>query len=196
MCIGIILVLLLGIYLAFFVNPQTEDQERLNTAWVQFGEDVSNLAQVVENAPFNQDEQTAAEGYRHIARYLATFLAEFTDYRDPDYPQFARLPNMVARIGWDNPDNLYLSFPVRGDHTYQLRGNLTNFDFVTINVYSGMLGHTPILDIRTISSLVSDDLDVDENGDFLLTLSANPVDGNWLELAPGRLHGHRSTCRR
>ncbi len=183
-CIGVILVLLLGIYLAFFVNPQNEDQERLNTAWVQFGEDISNLAQVVENAPFNQDEQTAAEGYRHIARYLATFLAEFTDYRDPEYPQFARLPNMVARIGWDNPDNLYLSFPVRGDHTYQLRGNLSNFDFVTINVYSGMLGHTPVLDIRTIASLVSDDLDTDKNGDFLLTLRANPVDGNWLELTP------------
>ena len=182
--VALVLLAVIGGYFAFFFNPQSETQEELNTAWVQFGEDVSALASVVENAPFNQDEQTAAEGYRHISRYLATFLAEFSDYRDPDYPQFARLPNMVARIGWDNPDNLYLSFPVRGDHVYQLRGNLSHFDFVTINVYSGMLGHTPLLDIRTISSFASDDLEADTNGDFFMTLSAEPTDGNWLKLEP------------
>ena len=180
--LAVVTLLVLGAYLAFFFNPQSESQEELNSAWTQFGEDVASLSTVVENAPFNQDEQTAAEGYRHISRYLATFLAEYTDYRDPDYPQFARLPNMIARIGWDNPDNLYLSFPVRGDHVYQLRGDLSHFDLVTINVYSGMLGHTPLLDIRTISSLVSDDLETNESGTFLLTLSADPADGNWLKL--------------
>lgn len=176
--------LVLGGYFAFFFNPQSESQEELNSAWAQFGDDVASLTSVIENAPFNQDAQTAAEGYRHLSRYLATFLAEYTDYRDPDYPQFARLPNMVARIGWDNPDNLYLSFPVRGDHVYQLRGDLSHFDLVTINVYSGMLGHTPILDIRTISSVVSDDLETHDNGNFVLTLSAEPTDGNWLKLDP------------
>ena len=182
--LAVVCLLVVGAYFAFFFNPQSDSQEELNTAWRQFGEDVALLSKVVENAPFNQDEQTAADGYRHIARYLATFLAENTDYRDPDYPQFARLPNMVARIGWDNPDNLYLSFPVRGDHVYQLHGDLSQFDLVTINVYSGMLGHTPILDIRTISSVASDDLEADENGNFRLTLSAEPADGNWLKLEP------------
>ena len=178
----VILLVVIAMYFALFINPQSEIQEELNTAWMEFGEDISALASVVENAPFNQDEQTAAAGYRHISRYLATFLAEHMDYRDPNYPQFSRLPNMVARIGWDNPDNLYLSFPVRGDHTYRLHGDLSNFDLVTFNVYSGMLGHTPILDIRTISSLISDDLEVDEDGNFLLTLSAEPTEGNWLKL--------------
>ena len=182
--LAVVFLVAIGAYYAFFFNPQSGAQEELNAAWRQFGEDVASLAKVVENAPFNQDEQTAAEGYRHISRYLATFLAEYTDYRDPEYPQFARLPNMVARIGWDNPDNLYLSFPVRGDHVYQLHGDLSHFDLVTINVYSGMLGHTPILDIRTISSVVSDDLETNENGHFLLTLSAEPAKGNWLKLEP------------
>ena len=182
--IVVILLLLLGAYFAFFFNPQSEAQDELNAAWIRFGEDVAALTKVVENAPFNQDAKTAAAGYRHLSRYLATFLAEFTDYRDPNYPQFARLPNMVARIGWDNPDNLYLSFPVRGDHTYQLRGDISNFDLVTVNVYSGMLGHTSILDIRTISSLVSDDLATDDAGNFLLTLGPEAQEGNWLRLEP------------
>ena len=173
-----------GIYVAFFFNPQTREQEEVNAAWVQFGEDIAALGALVRSAPFNRDEQTAAEGYRHLARYLATFLAYHTDLADPDYPQFMRFPNAVARVGWDNPDNPYLSFPVRGDHVYRLRGNVESFDLVTINVYSGLLGHTPIADIRNVSGLVSDDLLVDENGDFVLTLSAEPADGNWLALEP------------
>ena len=73
---------------------------------------------------------------------------------------------------------------MRGDHVYRLRGNVTNFDLVTINVYSGMLGHTPVPDIRTISSVASDDLDIDGHGGFVLTLGAEPADGNWLKLEP------------
>ena len=174
----------LALYFAFFYNPQTIKQEAVNAAWARFAEDVAELGETVENAPFNRDEQTAAAGYRHIARFLATFLADFTDHRDPDYPQFIRLPNSVARIGWDNPDNPYLAFAVRGDHAYRLRGNTSSFDLVTINVYSGMLGHTPVSDIRTVSSIASDDLHTDENGDFVLTLSAEPAEGDWLQLAP------------
>ena len=174
----------LALYFLFFFNPQSEEQEAMNAAWSRFAEDVAELGETVENAPFNRDEQTAAAGYRHIARFLATFLAEFTDHRDPDYPQFIRLPNSVARIGWDNPDNPYLTFAVRGDHRYRLRGNTSSFDLVTINVYSGMLGHTPVSDIRTVSSIASDELDTDENGDFVLTLSAEPAEGDWLRLEP------------
>lgn len=182
--IAVIVVIALAVYLVFFFNPQTEEQDVINAAWAQFAEDVADLGETIENAPFNQDEQTAAAGYRHIARLLSTFLADFSDFRDPEYPRFSRFPNNVARIGWDNPDNLYLAFAVRGDHEYLLRGNVSNFDLITINVYSGMLGHTSILDIRTISSIISDQLEVDQNGDFQLTLSATPTEGNWLELAP------------
>ena len=184
--LGIILAVLLtiaaGVYVAFFYNPATPEQAALNAEWIGFGEDIAALHEVVQGAPFNQDEQTAAEGYRHLARFLATFLAFHTDLADPNYPQFMRFPNAVARIGWDNPDNPYLAFPVRGDHMYRLRGNVNSFDLVTINVYSGLLGHTPITDIRNVSGIASEDLNVDENGDFVLTLSAEPADGNWLAL--------------
>ena len=182
--LAVLLAIGAGLYVAFFHNPQSPEQEALNNVWAQFGEDIAALHEVVEGAPFNQNEQTAAEGYRHLARFLATFLAYHTDLADPDYPQFMRFPNAVARVGWDNPDNPYLSFPVRGDHAYRLRGNVNSFDLITINVYSGLLGHTPISDIRHVSGLVSDDLIVDESGDFVLTLSAEPAEGNWLALEP------------
>ena len=183
-CLAALTLVGLALYLVLFLNPQTAKQETMNAAWSRFAEEVAALGEVIQSAPFNRDEQTAAEGYRHMARFLATFLANHMDLADPDYPQFSRFPNLVARIGWDNPDNPYLSFPVRGDHTYRLRGNVENFDLVTINVYSGMLGHSPITDIRTVSSTASDDLDVDQHGDFVLTLAAEPADGDWLKLEP------------
>ena len=182
--LAVLLAIAAGLYVAFFFNPQTPEQEEINAAWLRFGEAIAALNEVVRGAPFNRDEQTAAEGYRHVARFLATFLAYHTDLSDPDYPQFMRFPNAVARIGWDNPDNPYLSFPVRGDHMYRLRGNVNAFDLVTINVYSGLLGHTPISEIRHVSGIATEDMIVDENGDFHLTLSAEPVEGNWLALEP------------
>ena len=183
-CLAALVAVALALYFAFFFNPQSEEQEAMNAAWGRFAEDVTELNAVIENAPFNRDEQTAAAGYRHIARFLSTFLADSMDYRNAEYPRFSRFPNTVARIGWDNPDNPYLAFPVRGDHTYRLRGNTRNFDLVTINVYSGMLGHTPVSDIRTVSSIASDDLASDKNGDFVLTLSATSAEGDWLKLEP------------
>jgi len=181
--LGIVAALLVGTYYSLFYNPQNAQQQQMNQVWSQFAQEIEALGELVEDAPFNRDERTAAEGYRHLARYLSSMIAKQTDHSNPSYPQFVRFPNSVARIGWDNPDNPYLSAPVRGDHSYRIRGNVANFDLVTFNVYSGMLGYTPMADMRTISSIASEDLEVDENGDFELILSAQKQPGNWLALA-------------
>lgn len=171
-------------YFTLFYNPQSAEQETMNAAWREFAAEIEALGELVEDAPFNTDEQTAAEGYRHLARFLSSMIATETDHNDPDYPQFVRFPNTVAQIGWNNPDNPYLSAHVRGDHEYLLRGNVSYFDFVTINLYSGMLGYTPLSEMRTIGGITSDDLETDEQGNFELRLSAEHQPGNWLELEP------------
>jgi len=171
-----------GVYFSLFYHPQTQEQAQMNEAWVTFASEIAALGELVEGAPFNNDQQTAAEGYRHMARYLSTMIAKFTDHNNPDYPLFVRFPNHVARIGWDNPDNPYLSSVVRGDHSYRIRGNIKNFDLVTFNVYSGMLGYTPIADMRTISGITSDELEVESDGSFELILSEQSQPGNWLKL--------------
>jgi hypothetical protein len=180
--LGLVVALVAGTYYMAFYNPQSAQQQQINQAWTEFAGEIEALGELVENAPFNTDERTAAEGYRHMARYLSSMIAKQTDHSNPDYPHFVRFPNSVARIGWDNPDNPYLSAPVRGDHSYRLRGNITNFDLITFNVYSGMLGYTPMDEMRTISSISSEDIEIDESGDFELVLSAEKHEGNWLPL--------------
>jgi len=172
------------VYRTFVYNPQSAEQETINDSWREFAREIGALGKLVEDAPFNRDEQTAAEGYRHLARFLSTMIATETDRNDPDYPRFSRFPNSVAQIGWNNPDNLYLSFMVRGDHDYVLRGNVAHFDLVTVNIYSGMLGYTPMKEMRTIGGVTSDDLKTDETGNFELRLSPDPQPGNWLRLEP------------
>lgn len=169
-------------YFSLFYNPQNAEQEAMNDAWTTFAQEIQALGELVENAPFNTDERTAAEGYRHMARFMSTMIAKFTDHNNPDYPLFTRFPNHVARIGWDNPDNPYLSAAVRGDHHYRIRGNISSFDLVTFNVYSGMLGYTPMADMRTVASITSEDLVVAEDGSFELILSPEPHEGNWMKL--------------
>ncbi|MBW2396307.1 MAG: hypothetical protein JRG95_18800 [Deltaproteobacteria bacterium] len=122
-------------------NAQTTEQESVNASWQEFAREIEALGDLGEDAPFNRDEQTAAEGYRHLARFLSTMIATETDRNHPEYPRFTRFPNSVAQIGWNDPDNPYPSFFVRGDHEYVLRGNLARFDLLTISVYSGMLGY-------------------------------------------------------
>ena len=67
-CLAALVAVALALHFAFFFNPQSEEQEAMNAAWGHFAEDVTELNAVIENAPFNRDEQTAAAGYRHIAR--------------------------------------------------------------------------------------------------------------------------------
>ncbi|MCP5071125.1 MAG: DUF1214 domain-containing protein [bacterium] len=182
--VGLLAAAAAAVYLSVFYNPQTAEQETLNASWKEFAREIEALGELVEDAPFNRDDQTAAEGYRHLARFLSTMIATETDRNHPDYPQFTRFPNSVAQIGWNNPDNPYLSFFVRGDHEYVLRGNIAHFDLLTITVYSGMLGYTPMKEMRTVSGITSDDIDADEAGDFELYVSSEPREGNWLELEP------------
>lgn len=174
--------LAVGVYFSLLHNPQDSDQQAMNEQWANFADEIKSLGSLVENAPFNTDERTAAEGYRHMARFLSSMIATQTDHRNADYPLFVRFPNQVARIGWDNPDNPYLYAAVRGDHSYRIRGNVSSFALVTFNVYSGMLGYTPLSEMRTIASISTEELEVAADGSFELILSAEPQAGNWLKL--------------
>ena len=155
-----------------------------DASWQAFAQEVAELGKLIEDAPVASDGRTRAEGYRSIARLLSTSLANFTDYNRAEYPNFFRFPNQVARIGWDNPDNVYYTAPLRGDHDYRIRGNLGTAKFSSFMVYSGIIGYTPITDMRMITGTNSQNINIEENGDFEVYLSAKPHDGNWLQLEP------------
>ena len=68
--LGAVAAILLVLYFTLFFNLQDEKQQALNAAWQQFSVEIGELGELVEEAPFNNDEQASAEGYRHMAAFL------------------------------------------------------------------------------------------------------------------------------
>ena len=134
--LAVLLAIAAGLYVALFFNPQTPEQGEINAAWVRFGEDVAALDEVVQGAPFNRDEQTAAEGYRHVARLLATFLAYHTDLADPTIRSSCASPTPWRASAGTTPTTP-ISPSCPGRPRVSAAGNVDAFDMVTINVYSG-----------------------------------------------------------
>lgn len=49
-----------------------------------------------------------------------------------DFPAFVRPSHETAKLGGDNPDNLYLSATIAGDRTYRLTGNVGSVAYLSI----------------------------------------------------------------
>ena len=163
-------------------RESTSEQQSLYAAWQSFGQGIAELGELIEKAPMNTNPRATAAGYRSMARFLSTIVANTTDYNDPDYPQLIRFPNAVARIGWDNPDNIYLSARLRGDHVYHITGNVGGARFISFNIYSGILGYDAIDDIRRIEGMSTADMEIADDGSFEVILSSEPHPGNWIKL--------------
>lgn len=91
-----------------------------------------------------------------------------------------------SRILYDNPDTIYRFMPVSASSTYVITGRFHDLSEdgmpadVTFSVLEGLAGTT-----STIMTL--DDLEINEDGTFVITVSTEPADGrkNHLQLTPG-----------
>lgn len=162
-------------------TPASADSQK---AWSDFTAGVSGLGGLVETSPMPRSEQAQAEGYRHLARMLSTYLTKELEGADPNFPRLSRGPGGSARIGWDNPDNIYISAPLRGDHTYRIRGNVGSVNFMSFNVYDGFVGKDGKGGVRSVGSINLDSLKTDADGNYELILSPEPHPGNWIKLTP------------
>ncbi|MDT5015046.1 MAG: hypothetical protein QOD39_1206 [Mycobacterium sp.] len=92
-----------------------------------------------------------------------------------------------SRILYDNPDTIYRFMGVNGASEYEIRGQFLNYGDenarpadTTFSVLEGLAG-------TTSSILTADDLEVDEDGKFVITVSTEPADErpNHLQLTSG-----------
>ncbi|MGV0791430.1 hypothetical protein [Mycolicibacterium sp. XJ1819] len=93
-----------------------------------------------------------------------------------------------SRILYDNPDTIYNFMGVNGASEYVIRGQFRNWSNeaarpsdTTFSVLEGVGGTTSTL------LTVDENFEVDEDGNFVITVSAEPADGraNHLQLTPG-----------
>lgn len=152
--------------------------------WTNFcnrlGEAVATLgAQGAPTSPLDQ-----AEGARYLSRIVRLGLEMYVEGGDPDFPSFVLPSHETAKLGGDNPDNLYLSATILGDRTYRLTGNIGSVHYLSI----GSKANRYAIDgtMASTGELQKEEFRADANGDFTVIASAEKPAGDfaWLPLAP------------
>ena len=70
---------------------------------------------------------------RRVARATAGVLdVAYLEAGDPDFPFFYQLSHATAKIGADNPDNIYWNASIRGTNDYRITGRRGSMFYFSI----------------------------------------------------------------
>jgi len=150
-------------------------------SWAEFCDRLKAAGSIVlaPDTPATQIDR--AEGWRYLSRLARIGLEMMLEHADPDFPAFYSASHPTAKIGADNPDNIYLNATIAGDREYRLygnRGTVASLSFGTkANRYAldGTMAST--------GELQAADLALDADGSFEIHVSRQRRPGNWLPLA-------------
>ena len=151
--------------------------------WTEFCDRLARAAatMTLPGAPTAPMDQ--AEGARYLSRVLRLGLEIYLEGGDPDFPSFIRPSHETAKLGGDNPDNLYLSATIAGDRTYRLKGNVGTVRFLSIGSKANRYATDGTM--ASTGELGADGFGADSDGNFTIIASKErPLDGTaWLPLA-------------
>jgi len=158
-----------------FAGAQTSQSS--DDGWNAFLGALEAAGQTVRDNTPEGDGPERAEGYRHLIRLVEFAQSTFLDDRDAAHPNVARCPSRACKIGFDNPDQVYVGIgPLSDAYTYRVYGQRGTVDFMGFQVFDNPYGGPSALD--------SDDLEVDADGSWEVILSPEPHPGNWLPTTP------------
>lgn len=147
----------------------------LRRAWDEFCDDLKAAADIVFRPTAPDTDLDRATGIQYISRYITKALARELEYADPEFPQLRLLQTPTSKNFGDNPDCSYLVARIDGSHTYRIVGSRGTVHWVRFNVKGP----------DDNSFLADDDLEVEWDGSFVVTLSPEEHDGNWIRTSPG-----------
>jgi len=151
--------------------------------WEVFCQRLAEACKTLEIPGAPRGALDQAEGARYLSRVLRLGLEIYLEGGDPDFPTFVRPSHETAKLGGDNPDNLYLSATIAGDREYRLRGNIGTVTFLSV----GSKANRYATDGTMVSTgeLSAEDFGADADGEFTIVASRNRPAGDvaWLPLA-------------
>jgi len=155
------------------------------TAWQELCAAIERASGLVPGAADLDTPRARAEGYRYLARFLASGIATCVTHDDPDYPVFGRMIDYARPWGLDNPDTLYLYAPLRGDAVYRVWGNRGGANHIDLQVNWGHYANGVIAEWGTIASMDGFELEAAADGSFELWIGGAKRGDNWLPSAEG-----------
>ena len=154
----------------------------VTAAWEDFCDRLKASGNQILRPEAPSDEFNRAEGYRYLTRLLRIGLEMHLEFSDPDFPGFFLPSHETAKIGADNPDNLYMSARLNGKNEYVLHGQRNTVHYLSFRTQKGgyesdgKMTETGFLDSKTIQ--------LNDDGSFDIVLSQTPKPGNWLPIDP------------
>lgn len=149
-------------------------------AWEEFCDSLKAAGRQVLRPEAPSSGLDRAEGYRYLTRLLRLGLEMHLEFADPDFPGFFAPSHETAKIGGDNPDNLYLMARINGAHEYVIRGERGSVSYLSFGTQKG--GYETDGRMEQTGFLDAKDLTLAPDGSFEVVLSQRPRGGNWLKL--------------
>ncbi|MCE7882720.1 MAG: DUF1214 domain-containing protein [Actinobacteria bacterium ATB1] len=152
--------------------------------WEDFCDALKQAGSVVLADTVPEDPQDRAEGWRYLTRLTRAALNFFLEVPAPEAPAFTRAVDETIKLGMDNPDNVYLAAPVKGEYVYRLTGTRGTVHYLGFGAQEGGYGKTGSLD--TAGYLEAKDMHFDADGRFeVIAAMEEPADAqNWLRMSP------------
>lgn len=149
-------------------------------AWQKLVDSLGEAGRRMEEAAASLSPEEQADGFRALARALANQLGRLEV--DDASPELAPFNLWRQKFYMDNPDCLYWVGEIARGGRYRISGMAKNAAFTSINVYAGAG-----LEAQTVARVTSDDLKLDADGRFTLTLGGDPAtaEGQWVGIPDG-----------
>lgn len=151
-------------------------------AWAQFCDHLRRAGEQVLRPEAPDSELDRAEGFRYLTRLLRIGLDMHLEFADPEAPGFLLPSHETAKIGADNPDNLYLMARIDGRHEYVIRGERGTVDYLSFGSQKG--GYETDGRMEQTGFLDGADLHCDAQGRFEIVLAQQAPVRNGLRIDP------------
>ncbi|MBW2942203.1 hypothetical protein [Zhongshania aquimaris] len=163
------------------INPHANDR----SLWVSFCERLKDAQATLDCSSSPKTAFDQAEGTRYLSRLVRLGLEIYLEGGDPDFPCFVLPSHATAKLGGDNPDNLYLSATIAGDREYRIHGNVGTVTYLSV----GSKANNYSIDgtMASTGELSGHEFLADESGNFEIVASQHkPENGKaWLPLEDG-----------
>lgn len=154
--------------------------DRAAAAWRDFADAIAGAGKVLEATDLASSDTDVADALGFLTR-LTRHATAMMDPRDnPSDPRFTPFGPPDISFGIPNPDNIYQICSIHPDHEYVIRGRRNSVHFFSLGAQAPGRAALP----GTPSHLGDDRLLIDDDGQFSITVSAQPHQGNWIQIQP------------
>lgn len=156
-------------------NNDAEERVRNGESWDAFCETLKHAGSQVLRPETPDTALDRAEGFRYLTRLLRIGLEMHLEFADPDFPGFFSPSHETAKIGADNPDNLYRMARINPAHEYVVEGRRGTVSYLSIGTQKG--GYESDGQMEQTGFIDDAELTPDTDGQISVVLSQQPQPG-------------------